>query len=633
MIDTFRALGNSLFSKILLAFLVLTFAVWGIEDMIRQPARQHSVADVGGRSISTTLFTRTMREETERMRGLLGDQYSVELLKSLNLPQQVLQQLISRTLLEMEGEAMGLLPGDEDVAKNIRKDRRFQDKNGRFDKTAFSVFLRNTGQSEKLYVEELRRNMAAAILAEVLLKSMPVHAQAAPTLLAAREEQREVHIYTLKSSLVPQMEAPSDTQIKQYYDAHARDFTTQEYRTVSYATITPTDAQNAPISEAALKQAYEDRLDEFRKAERRSVEQMLFANEEDAKKADALLKEGKNFSDVAKTSKVTNKDSLSLGKVERSALIENAADTVFSLPSGGSTAPIKSPFGWHIFHVSAIHAPSVAPLEEVRSALEKDMKQHAAADAQSQIANRLEDALAGGDSLAEAAEELKLKVRKAGPISRQGESPDGKAKDVPELDKFLETAFKTDDKGDSPVMTAKGSVYYILHVDNVTPERQRPLEEVRGQAVAGWQKEERIKRLGELAQTIAGKFQKAAEREALIGTYGLEEPLTATIKRSSRTADALTLPPGFAADVFSQKPGGSTQPYALPSGEYVIGIAESIIPAVISDKDPKTKSALSDLKRNLTTQAQNELLEEYTRSLKKKYPVSINETAIEAALR
>lgn len=632
MLDQFRSLAGSLPAKILLGFLVLSFGVWGVGDMLRGGGRNIAVATVGGTSITAGEFLQALHNETENIRRMLGDQYSPELVRSLHLPQQVLRKLVNQELITLESRSLGLVPADDDIVRHIRDNPAFQDGKGNFDKAAFEAMLRASGLSEKAYVDQLRRNMSAGILISTLNSAAPVSDTAVRTLYDIQEEQRAAAVYTIMPSLVAEVPPPTAAQLQAYYDAHPNEFTAPEYRTLSYVTLSPADVQ-VTVSEDDVRAAYKERADEFRRPERRTVEQLLYSSEDKARAAEALLKSGKSFAEVAGETDIANKKAVMLGKVTHDAILPKAADAVFSLPAGGHTDPIASPFGWHIFGVTAIELPSVAPFEEVRPQLEKDLKARGAAEAQDKLANKLEDTLAGGATLKEATAELKLKLTTLGPVSRQGLSPDGsKLKDLPDLDKFLDTAFKTDDKTESSLVTAKGGMYYMLRVESVIPEHVRKLDEMKGLAIASWQNEERNKNLAQLAQDIARDFSDPAKRADAIAKYDLR-PVTDIIKRNGPEAGKLGLPPELVDDIFRRKMQESTAAYRQGSGNYLIAVVSNILPAPPPEKDAKSQGILADIRSQLQESAQNELLEQYTRYLAAKYGVSVNNAALEAVTK
>ena len=635
MLNSFRSIAGSFWAKGLLLLLVLSFAIWGIGDVLRTSGRNPTIATVGGIDISAQEFMRAMHQETENLRRVMGENYSPDLAKNMNLSHWVLQKLINNALMKQAVEEIGIIPSDADVVKRIRTNSEFQDAKGNFDKNIFEARLRSMGLSEKSYVERLREDIGITALVDTLTAATPVSDVAVRTLLEAREEQRSVTLYSLGASMVGSVPKPDDAQIKAYYDAHSHEFTAPEYRSVSYVSLTNADVpKESAMSEDDLRALYNDRIDEFKRPERRTVEQLLFGSEDKAKAAKDMFKAGKSFDQIAKELPVLNKDSVSMGKIERSALIENAESAVFSLAKGEITDPIQSPFGWHLFHVTAIEPPSTSSFEDVRATLEKDLKQHGSDQALSRLANKFEDALAGGSSFAEAAHEFNLKVLKVGPINRQGLSQDGKANTgVPSLDKFLETAFKTDENSESQMIMSKGGVYYIVHVDSITPERVRPLEEVQQDVISACQKEEQQKRLSVIAKEVSEKFTNPDERAKIISKYNLSSIAVSNIKRSARSIYNTPLPAAMVSDIFSRKVHGGTVAYPAKNGGYLLAEVNSITPTTITDKDAKFANAKLELHKTLETTVQNEILDQYAHMLMEKYPVHVYQSALESVLQ
>ncbi len=83
MLNSMRNLAGSFFAKILLILLLLSFGVWGIEDMLRYSGKHVSLGSVGGQEISRTAFEHSYQRERERARQMLGKNYSPEMVKML----------------------------------------------------------------------------------------------------------------------------------------------------------------------------------------------------------------------------------------------------------------------------------------------------------------------------------------------------------------------------------------------------------------------------------------------------------------------------------------------------------------------------------------------------------------------
>lgn len=627
MLDTFRKISNNFASKLLLALLVLSFALWGIGDMVRSPGGSGSIATVGDTAISADAYRRALHSETENVRRALGDRYTPELAKSLGIERYVLRTLLEEALLRAESESLGIVPSDADVARRIRSNPAFQDSAGVFDKRAFESTLSRMGLSEKRYAEKIRQDIASQLIMDTLTARAPLPEGVAEMLHAAEEEPRQVTIYALGPPQADKVAPPPAGVLESYYAEHVQEFNAPEYRNVSYVVLTPADARGkAAVSDEALLAAYNERIDEFRRPERRTVEQLLYADEAEAKKAYALLQAGKSLEQVANSSPILNKGATSLGKVERGAVPQGAADAVFSLEAGKVTAPVQSGFGWHVFFVRAIEPPGTASLNEVRAMLQKDLQARTQDEALNKLANRLEDTLAGGGTLAEAARDIGLTMHSVGPFTREGKAQDGSAVKLPELEKFLETAFNTDEKNESPLMHAKGGTYYLMHVDKVTPERSRALDEVRGLALAAWRKEEASARLAKQAAEASGQLRDSAKRSEAIQRYGLETAYSGALKRSDDKAGALAVPPALKAELFSLPAGAATAAYPLPSGQYLLAVAGNRLPATSSDR-----AALESTRQQLAQDMQNEIVAQYFTWLERKYPVDINESLLQAA--
>ena len=633
MLNELRSGAGNFAAKLLLAFLVLSFAIWGIGDMVRHPGGNQWVAKIGSQSISVENFQRAYQREVDNVRRSLGDNFSPEMVKNLNVRQRVLQRLINRNLLKQESDALGLIPGDADIVRRIRSNPQFQDSKGNFDKSIFEANLRNSGLTEQGYVDQMRQELATTLIVESITGAAVAPDFAARTLYDAIEEQRVATLYTLSPSLVANVAHPSREQVAAYYNDHKREFSAPEYRTLSYVTVNADDVRKkATVSEADLQAAYKERAEEFRRPERRETEQLLFSNEDKAKAAYGLLQKGTPFAEVAKSSDILNKKATSLGSVSRDSILESAADAVFSLKEGEVTQPVQSAFGWHIFHVTAIHPPQVPPFAEVRAQLEKDLAQHAADEALTSFTNKLEDTLAGGGTLQEVAKEFHLKLASLGPVTESGIGPDGKpAKNLPALDKFLDTAFKTEEKTESSLIPTRGGVYYVVRVESVTPEHARPLDEVYTAAVLSWQKAEREKKLLEAVKEISPKLSDSATRADTIARYRLQGVVTGALKRSSRTANGIDLPPELVADIFAHPPGKSTGAYPLANGNYIIAVVKDIVPAPAPGSDARLRMRVADVHKNLENTLQGELLQQYLTYLAKKYPVRVNESVLDAA--
>ena len=177
-------------------------------------------------------------------------------------------------------------------------------------------------------------------------------------------------------------------------------------------------------SDDEIKRSYDERLPGLSVPERRRVRHLLFANDADAAKAHDQLVKGGSFDQVAKEAQGQLALDTSLGLVTRGDLPPPLAEAAFGLAEGKPSDPVKDPLGWHILIVDKIEPGQTPSLESVRDEIVRELSRDTAMNSLVRTANKLEDELAGGVSLAQAADKLGLKAVSVGPsIPRAGSNP------------------------------------------------------------------------------------------------------------------------------------------------------------------------------------------------------------------
>ena len=169
-------------------------------------------------------------------------------------------------------------------------------------------------------------------------------------------------------------------------------------------------------------------------------------------------------------------------------MVPDLVDAAFELPEDGVSAPVRSPFGWHVLQVTGIEDEGIAQFEDVRDEIELAVKRDQALDLMFEFANGLDDAMAGGASLAEAVDELGLSLISTPPLSAEGEAQrQAETRPVPALADVLATAWTLSNGETSSLQeTEARDGYYIVRVDRIVLPAIQPLAEVRDAVVAAW---------------------------------------------------------------------------------------------------------------------------------------------------
>ncbi len=129
----------------------------------------------------------------------------------------------------------------------------------------------------------------------------------------------------------------------------------------------------------------------------------------------------------------------------------------------------------------------------MREGLANDIRQVKADALLTETSERLEDALAGGAKLEEAAKDLGVPFQSTEPISADGRRADhSRALDPVQYSGVIQTAFSLPEGERSPLTSEAEGRFYLVEVSAIAPPRERTFEEVRGLVIADWELSARL---------------------------------------------------------------------------------------------------------------------------------------------
>jgi peptidyl-prolyl cis-trans isomerase D len=622
MLQAIRSKAGSVIVKGLFALLILTFGIWGIGDIFRNRPTDTAVAAVGGQSIDANTLQTALQPALERLSTQLGTQVDLRQAKQMGVVDQILGQLVNNSLLDQEAQRMQLDVSDSVIRDAITQDPTFRGANGTFDRDAFNALLAANHMTEAQYVESVRREMQR----EDLLLAVTAGAVAPPSvvdrLYRYRDEKRVADIVTLPDTGAGEVGQPSDAELTKFHDAHQDMFRAPEYRSFALASLTPSDlVQKIEIPEAKLKSAYDQRQDEFVLPERRDVQQILAPSEDKAKSAEAALAAGQDWTEVARTIAGQDLQTIDLGLMKREELPQSLADVAFGLPLNRPSQAIKSPLGWHILRVVKIVPPTTLSFDEAKAKLRADLAHSEAVDRLYTVANHVDDALAGGATLDQAATKFGLKKTVVASVDEKGFGRDGKRMLLPASPtEVLKLAFLTEEGRTSRVAQASDGAIFVLHMDKIVPPSVRPLAEVKDKAIAAWQAEQRKEMVAKEAETLASEIKPGTQLPTVAAAKGLKVTSSPPFQRQSENAAGV--PPALVDKLFAAK-AGSVVTASDATGSYVAQLTKIEVPQTTA------KGATAGLSHEVTAGIQADLGAEYTRGLRARFPVEIHRETLD----
>lgn len=610
--------------QILAVLLIASFAVWGIGDMTGSIGGANTVASVDGQDISQREFSEQFRREMDRIRQRIG-QIDPQQARNLGLVDSTINGMIARRLLAMQANDLGLLVSDEQIVERIRQQPGFQNALGQFDRSVFQNALANNGISEGAYVASLRGDIQQDILSRAISGGVVAPSQLADTIYKYRNERRTAEMIRVKRPTVGGAPAPTEAQLQTFLDANPDPFLAPEYRKVTLLYMDPEEtAKELSPDPQRIQEEYEFRLASLSVPERRNLEQILIRDEAEARKAHAALSEGKSFAAVAQEVTGKSAEDIKLGLVTEGDLLPDLAKAAFAVQADGFTAPTKSPLGWHIIRVVEIQPGRKPALAEVEKEISLDVARELALDDLVKRANKIEDALAGGALIEDAADAAGAKIRVVGPIDPELKLQAGTPlSGLPQDARFIEAVFSLD-KGETSALTeTDGGGYFMVRVDEIVESAKRPLSQVREAVDNAW----KLEQLDAVAKKNAEEIRDAAKTGASLTQIASDRKLVVeTGKPFSRfsTAGETVIPRALLPGLFEAKTND------VVMAQTIDGYAVARLTAIQEASPSAGGDDLSRLKETLAGAYATDLLQEYTRALRGEYSVTVNRAGIDA---
>ena len=608
---------------VVMGLLAVSFAVWGINDIFRGFGRS-TLAKIGGTEIPIEQFRRTYNERLQRAGREIGHPLSTEEASQIGLDRQVLGEMLVEAGLDQRVRQMRLGISDAEIVRRITADPIFRSPGGSFDRARFEYLLRNAGYSEQRFVAEQRR----LTLRRQIVNSLTGALEAPKVWLDAinrfENEERSIEYVALGPARAGDIPQPTPDELAKYFEARKIVFRAPEYRKIVIVQATPAELGKwMEISDEDVKRAFDERRSRYVKPERRHVEQIVFPTVAEAEAADARIKGGLSFAALVAERDLKEAD-VDLGTVAKSEIIDPAvADAAFALKEGEVSAPVKGRFGAVLVTVAKIEPEEAKPLAELAPQIRKDI---AAERGKAQVASlhdKMEDARAGGSTLQEAAEKVKLPIVTYAALDRSGRDPKGEpVKNLPHAAEVINAAFGSDAGVDNEPIEADGG-YIWYEVAGVSPAHDRALDEVKPQVEAGWRADQIASRLKTKAADLLDKLRSGNTLDSLAAESGLKVESADKLRRDKATGavSAVALRAIFqtAKDAYGSAPGE----------------AAWIVFRVTAVTDPKLDPN-SDVGKQLTQLVQRQLVDdvfgEYTAWLEDELGTTINRAAVAQAL-
>ncbi|SFM43655.1 SurA N-terminal domain-containing protein [Thermodesulforhabdus norvegica] len=531
MLDFVRKHATSWIIKVALFFIVVVFIFWG--GYAYQARQKSHIVRVGDVYITWKDYTETYDRLLEDYKRQMGDRFTEEALKKLDLKQKALDLLIERIVLLQKARELGISVSVAEVRDAIASMPAFQS-NGAFNPQLYRMVLQQNRLTPETFEYEMMQVLTLKKLENFVKRQAVVDgAEIEKYARYLKREKRFLFVTIVPDDFADRVVVNEDA-LKKYFEDHADRYVDPEKRLIAYAFFPVKNfSGEVDVTEDELKAYYDDHYEEYHQEKMVRARHILFrlpvdATEEEAKqvraRAEAVLQKARSGEDFAELARRYSEGPTAsrggdLGYFRRDEMVSEFSEVAFSLEPGQISDIVRTRYGFHIIKVEEIRPERQKGFEEVKEEIRQKITNEKARDVAYGVSRRFADlAFAKRDVLAAAGEPSFASAVTREVWIEQG----GHIQDIKDTEgSILRKAFELPLKGISDVLETEDG-FVVIQIKDIKKQRSLTFEEAREQVERDFKKDEADRLARDMAERILEEAKDKGSLRAVADGLGLE---------------------------------------------------------------------------------------------------------------
>ena len=551
MLQSMREGAQSVWAKIIIALIVISFAIFGLETLSLSGTGT-SAAEVNGDEISLLELDYAIQQQRQVMSERFGDQIEPSMLDDDLLRPAALESLIQRRLLNDYASELALAASPRAIGRIITSDPNFLI-DGVFDPEYYRQVLATQGLSPEQYRLDRERTdrliqLDSAIGADFITNS---ERSAAANIVVERRDIRYLEVP--KDSLVVADDV-SDEAVEIYYRDNPALFQRDEEVRVDYVVLTPQDFE-APVDMSIVGAELERAESEFDAKAEAEIAHILLTQGSDEAAVDfdsrvsaaaARIADGDDFVALAQElsddigSAAIGGD---LGFTDGTVFPDAMEEAIANLTVGQVSDPVETDAGIHFILLKQRSAPAQPDNEVLRAEIIASLRQAESERALLLVVDELRDAVFSLPTLTEAAEQLGLETATSAFFS---EASGAGLFAEPSLRQAAFAPDVLEDRNSSEVIELSESRFVAMQINDYRPAGAKPLVDVKTDVIAQLRATAEQDALEALRASVNARLSVGDTLEAIAQAEGLEWQVELAATRQNTLLDPAILNTAFA---------------------------------------------------------------------------------------
>ena len=380
-----------------LGLVILAFAFLYIPDLSNSTpqltgALTDVVATVGEREITVGEFRTVYLRQLRNYQAQSGGEITAEILRSMGLDRQILQQMIDEYAALQEAERLGVTVTDKEIRDRIVSFPAFQ-QNGQFvGEQAYiqSLRLQSPPMTPAQFEEDIRRSLMLERLQAAVTDWITVTDEDLRREHVRRSETISVSAISFRADDFREGIEATDADVAALFAQNAVDYTVPEKRQLRFVLINVAALKESfTPSDDDVQGYYGYNTDRYTEPVTLRASHILLRTEgkdlpEVQTQAEAIVAEARGGADFAELARQYSEDDGTkelggdLGPISPGQMVPEFEGAAYALDQGEISDPVSSIFGVHIIKATEKTGGTTQPLNEVRESIVDLLKQESA---------------------------------------------------------------------------------------------------------------------------------------------------------------------------------------------------------------------------------------------------------------
>ena len=603
------------FLGIILFFIFISFAFWGIGDIFR--GGSNHILKIGKYKISPNIF---LTEFASNVNYLNKNEKKLNKIELENLANETITNIANRYLILNAANLMKINIPKRILSKKIYENELFQNKlkNNSFDKNVYTNFINKNFGSEKNYLEYLEIQILIEMFSNYFEKKIDYPKNLTNKIYNKLEEKRTFQIASIDKVFQRSIIKISDEEkILEHFNKNKKKYSFNERRSFSYIFVNINKLRKkVEISEDEILDAYNNQKEDFLVPEKRKVEQLFFDNEKIGSKILNSLTKQNKFKEIAEKKNVKKVSYITLGLVEKEQIFDEFADPVFKLKKDEFTKLIKTDIGWHILKVTEIIKSKSKDLSEVKNIIKDDIALNKSYDELDDLLKEVEDEISSGSSLEEISDKLNLDLNKE-KLLEKNSFFNSKLPEEIKIINFYEEVFNREMNSDLFIEEIEDG-FFIVRVDKITNKQLKTFKEAYNDVIKEVKEERMTGQINKLTEKFRKKIKEGVDFIEISDLLKMNSRTTKKINREDIINQGFSLE--FINKIFESKKN-LIHENETNDKYYIL--------KVISDSEVKfNNEKFNEVEKSINKIYGIDNFQKITKILENKYPVILNKNLL-----